>query len=345
MSFHLPCRLLRLSRPILASCLSTGLFACAAPGQGLDATPVQKPASMEVANPMASFARMVGGEWSGLSALHTWHWGPGKHSIRGGELEVIYWHPGHKQVRLLSLHADIPGVGRGSGEGTIKFEGETANGALDLYQPRGLRKLAMRWAFEGPDKYRDTLLEDSGAGFKPLAEWDRFRVPKRVETPPHAPEKTLKPPEHLRAFEALLGRTWEAQVSADDSGAGKAVDIQSTFEFVPDYVYGRVRAPSKDGEPAHLLDAYFYQHVRTLALRCLALSNRGGVYEGEVTVVDGGALQLDLKGYEGDRVVARFDFENDETLRQRVWTLDGAERTLMLDVHHKKLEPKSDQPR
>jgi hypothetical protein len=68
------------------------------------------------------------------------------------------------------------------------------------------------------------------------------------------------------------------------------------------------------------------------------------VYEGYLTVLDGGALQLDLKGYEGDRVVphiVRFDFEQDGTLRHRVWSLNGTERKLMLDVHHKELEPKN----
>ena len=32
--------------------------------------------------------------------------------------------------------------------------------------------------------------------------------------------------------------------------------------------------------------------------------------------------------------------EQGETLRQRVWSLEGTERTLMLDLHHKKLEQK-----
>lgn len=62
-------------------------------------------------------------------------------------------------------------------------------------------------------------------------------------------------------------------------------------------------------------------------------------------MVEGGALQLDLKGYEGDRVdrhVVRLDFEKDGTLRYRVWSLQGAERTLVLDVHHKKFKPKKD---
>ncbi|MBC7835866.1 MAG: hypothetical protein H7Y88_12320 [Phycisphaerales bacterium] len=205
--------------------------------------------------------------------------------------------------------------------------------------------MATRWTFDGPDKYHDTLLEDTGTGFKTLAEWDRFRVPTRSETSPRA-EEALNPPEHLKAFEALLGRTWEAKIGEGDSGIGKAFHIQSTYEFVPDYVSALVLAPSNDGEPTHLLDAYFYQRVGTGALRRLALSRLGGMYEGDLTVLDGGALQLELTGYEGDRVVrlvARLAFEKDGTLHQRVWSREGAGRILSLDVHFKKLEPKNDQ--
>ncbi len=51
----------------------------------------------------------------------------------------------------------------------------------------------------------------------------------------------------------------------------------------------------------------------------------------------------EVRSYEADQVgthVVRFDFEKDGTLHDRVWSIDGAKRTLMLDVHHKKLEPK-----
>jgi hypothetical protein len=54
-------------------------------------------------------------------------------------------------------------------------------------------------------------------------------------------------------------------------------------------------------------------------------SSGGGGYEGDATVLDGGALELDLKGYEGDRVVpmlARFDLAKDGSLRGRVGSLD-----------------------
>ena len=73
-------------------------------------------------------------------------------------------------------------------------------------------------------------------------------------------------------------------------------------------------------------------------------TNTMNLAAGETDIV-GGALQLDLKGYEGDQVVphvVRFDFEQDGTLRHRVWSLKGTERTLMFDVHHNKLEPKKD---
>ena len=303
----------------------------------------------KVADPMASFARMVGGEWrmtaqSGKSMFDTWHWGPGKHSLRvmtdgsgadgkpWRELQAVYWHPGRKQVRLLGLSP----FARGVSEGTITFEGETADAVFDLYQTGVRRRMRSRWAFDGPDKYHETLLEATGpAGYAPLVEWDLVRITPR----PCAAEEAPKPPERLKALEPFLGHTWEAK---GDWATGNAFQIRTTFEWVPyaDGIYARVVSPSKDGEPRHLLDAYLYHHTGADALRCLALSDRGGVYEGDLTVLDGGALQLDLKGYEGDRVVqhvVRFDFEKDGTLRHRVWSLRGTERTLMLDVHHKQV--------
>jgi hypothetical protein len=95
----------------------------------------------------------------------------------------------------------------------------------------------------------------------------------------------------------------------------------------------------------HELEAYFYLPLRTDVMRCLALSSGGAVYEGEVNVLDGGALQLDLKGYEGDRVVAhvvRLEIEKDGTLRQRDWSLEGARRTFRLDLSSRKLGPERD---
>jgi len=121
----------------------------------------------EVPEPMKGFERLTPGEWrttlaSGETFSTTWQWGPGRYSISQPGLELLYWHPGHQEVRTLSMHPDIPGVGRGVGEGTMRFEGDTAEGRLDLHQPRGLRRLGIRWEFQGPDTYLDTLLEQTG---------------------------------------------------------------------------------------------------------------------------------------------------------------------------------------
>lgn len=348
---------MRLQHTRLALSLVAALPACTAvQDESPDAKPVEEPAPAEVPDPMASFARMVPGEWrmtalAGTSTFDTWHWGPGQHSMRvmtdgsgsdvvpepWRELQVFYWHPGRKQVCLLALSP----FARGVSEGTIKFEGETADGVFDLYQTSGLRELGLRWTFDGPDKYHDVLLEATGPdGLKPVNEWDHFRSKGPLAPRQHTVEKEVpKPSERLKALTSLLGHTWEAK---SDWATGEAFYVQTTFEWIPyaDGIYARTVALTKYGEPSHLLDAYFFHHTGTNVLRCLALSNRGGVYEGDITVLDDGALQLDLKGYEGDQVVphvVRFDFEKDGTLRDRVWSLEGTDRKLMLDVHHNRI--------
>ncbi len=338
---------MRIRHAFIALCLTTALGAGAA---GQDKSPDAKPA--KTADPMANYARLIGGEWQttfpdGVKGYQAWQWGPGKHSIRkmayatgtadnpwGGE--VMYWHPGRKVVWVLSLHEDIPAVGRGVSEGPMKFEGDTAEGVAELHQSRGPRKLGSRWVFDGPDKYRDTLLEDTGAGLKPMNGWEFVRVKERVKVPPKvgeaAPAK-LRP--HLKVFESLLGHTWGAQ-----GDSANAFHIQTSFELIPslEVINARVVSPNKGGEPTQLLDVYFYHHLGTKQLRCLALSNHGGVYEG-TWAVDGEALQLDLKGYEGDKVVphaVRIDLEKNGTLRSQVCTINGAEKKVLFDVRHKR---------
>jgi hypothetical protein len=284
---------------------------------------------------------------AGTSTYDIWHWGTGKHSVRvmthgtdsegnpWHEMQVFYWHPGRKQVRLLGLSPFAQGVS----DGAIKFKGETAYAVFDLYQTGGRRKMGLRWVFDGPDKYYDILLEDTGAGLERMNEWNPFRSYGPPAPCPPTAEEAPKFPQRLKALEPFLGHTWEAK---GDWATGDALHIQSTFEFVPyaDGIYAHVIAPNKDGEPLHLLDGYVYHHTGTGALRCLALSNRGSVYEGDLPVLDGGALQFDLRGYEEDQVVrriVRLDIEQAGTILSHVWSLAGAERELMLDVRHKKL--------
>lgn len=301
------------------------------------------------ANPMASFARMVSGEWRlGTMQVDTWRWGPGERSVRmhtvgdgGGnpwrELVVYYWRPDQNQVRLLGFHPDIPGIGRGVAGGTIEFDGQTAVAAIELYQPGRLRPnrrtLGVRWTFDGPDAYHEELLEDSGAGLEPLAEWDLTRSIERTDAPRVEVGEAPKPSENLRAFEGLLGR-WKAQAAW--AGAG-AVELETTFEWLEylDVVSVRIVAREPGGEPSHVLDAYLYHHVGTGSLHCLALSKSGGVYEGCVAELEGGGLQIELQGFEEGHQsapLAQFDLEQGGGLRGRVWLLEGEGRRLLLDA-------------
>ena len=350
---------MRVQRTLLALSLSAAPSACAASDDRSDVQHARNPAPVEVDDPMASFARMVGGAWqvtlaSGVSGVHAWQWGPGQHSMRRmtysdaaanpWQGEVMYWHPGLGQVRLLSLHEDIPAVGRGVAEGAIWFDGETSHAIMDLDQPRGRRKLGQSQIFDGPDTYHEILLEDGGAGLQPLNALDFVRIQERPKPPPSAEPANLEFPEHWKPFEALVRSTWETDGAP---ASGGAVRIRSTFEWMPslEVVFARTHALNAKGEATPLLDAYVYRDVRTDALRCLALWHRGSVYEGNLTVLDGGAMQFDLKLYkdiQAVRHVARFDLEQGGHLRTRLWSLEGDERTLELDVAHQRLDPERD---
>lgn len=345
---------MRLDHIFLALTILAAQSACTAQqGKPPDTRPLQEAASTPA--PLTSFARLLPGEWkvtaqSGTSMFHTWNWGPGQHSIRrmtdgldaGGnpwrELRVAYWHPGRREVAWFGLSPYREGLM----EGTIRFEGESADAFFDLYQTGVLRKMRLRWAFDGPDRYREALLEAAGPdGFMPLAEWEHVRSSARTAKPQSTAPETSGPPSRWKALQPLLGHTWEAQIAGT---SGDAFPTRTTFEWIPqvDAIYARVLAPTKAGEAAHLLDAYLYRHTGTGSLRCVALSDRGGVYEGDLNVLEDGAWELDLTGDEGDRALrhaVRFDFEPDGTLRQRVWALEGAERALRLDLRHRKIEP------
>jgi hypothetical protein len=256
--------------------------------------------------------------------------------------EVVYWHPEHAEIRCLSLHGDIPAVGRGVAGGTIRFEGEITVATIGLDQPRGPRKLGQRQIFAGPDEYREVLLEDSGSGFQQLAAWDFVRVPARSAADVRAAEKTRPAlPEAWRAFEPLVNTAWEAHVDAPTVMPAR---VRSRFEWNADLetLCVQITRHMAAGLPSESIDAYVYRDVATPALRCLALSDLRGVHEGSATVLDDGAIELELKGYDGERVVSRvvrLEIEPGAQLRARCWTVAGSVRTLALDVRHEPLKP------
>lgn len=315
-----------------------------------------------IVEPLGDFARFVGGSWkttanTGTSMYDTWHWGPGRLSIRSmteGEaangapwhvLTVYYWHPSRKEIRTLSVNP----MWRGVSEGAITFDGTKAQGAAEMYQTVGRRELSLRWAFDGPDKYSDALFEKARGKVEMLAEWDRFRVPaappsKPPAVPMWAPAAT--PTKFLLPLQKLLGHAWEGKPEPDavTPQSLSTLRTRTKFEYVPDAdaIYGRVEIIGADGTPGHAMDLYLYHHTGAGVLRCLALTGRSAddvaVYEGDITPSDDGrAITIRLKRHTsaGETLMEdSVDFEPDGTMRQRVWTLDGQTRNGIADLRH-----------
>lgn len=316
---------------------------------------------------MAGFARLVGGEWrqtalAGTSTFDNWSWGPGQRWVRvvtdgfapdgrpWHEWQVYYWHPVRKQICLLGLSP----VYRGVSEGTLRFDGETAEGFSDLYQSGlapgplgGHRRLSMRWTFLAPDHYRDELLEDAGQGLQPQNEWEHFRTP--VPGPPRLllPADVPGPSPLLRDLVPLLAHPWEpvgaasgAWTEGADDGTS-AGNFRTAFTYLPwvDAIHVQINRPGPARETELLVEAWLYHHTGSRTLRCLALSHRGGVYEGEISVPEPGALLLRMKGAEGEwssHPELRIDFTADGTLRQRLWATTGGQSLLLLEHQHRK---------
>ncbi len=327
-------------------------------------------------NQMANFERLIGGEWkrtfaNGTSMVETWHWGPGKHSIRAmtegesasrqpwQELRVFYWHPAHKHVAVLGMSP----YARGITHGTIEFSGDAAKGRGELRQQHEnpsrtvVRSMGLRWKFDGPDKYHDVLLEDGGKGFEVLVEWDQFRSRVSGTQPSRKPIEKFsidlpRPSERLTPLLSLIGQTWESKEFAIDGKHAKTepLKVKTTFEWVPyaDVVYMRAAEIDKTGDTALVLDGYIYHNTghNTPAgiLRCLILTRDGGVYEGDV-VLEGETLQVQLEGHAGDQLVplhAQLRLEKDGTLRQSVWLQNGHQSVRPLfEVEHAKVPSKS----
>jgi hypothetical protein len=317
-----------------------------------DAGGTGTPAPSSAMDPLGGFGRMMPGEWkmtaaAGTSMYDTWHQGPGNHSFRvmthgesaahdpWRELQVVYWHPGRRQVRLLGIGPYEHSVF----EGSVTFGDERAEAELDLYQTRANRKILRRWIFTGPDTCRVALLESVGdAGFQPLVECEYTR--SVTLTPPIEPTgASTQPPARLAAFEPLLGRSWETSEPPTGAWAdGRALRLE--VEWVPyaEGIYARTFALPAHGRtdsPQHVLDTYIYYHTGAKALRTLSLSASGGVYEGDVKVLDDGSVRFAITADAGTGVAsyeALLEFGPGHGLRQRVWDVGDAGRTPKLDA-------------
>ena len=312
---------------------------------------------------MQPFSGFIGGRWkmtttAGKDTFDTWHWGPGRMSIRSmsfgtltsgkpwGTMTAYYWHPGQRQVRMLGVGSAFRGVS----EGTMTFDGNKAEGVFDLCQTGGKREMGLRWTFDGKDKFHDALLEKGARGYEVLAEWDRHRVPVAGGNERAAPGSVLQfeaPSKFLSPLTTLLGKAWQSQAEPGVEAPKPVGDlsVRTSFEYVPyvDAIQGRVSTIAADGTLSHAMDLYLYHHTGKRVLRCLALADsddgEGIVYEGDITPGDGGRwLRVDLTSQRASGVStleARVDFEEGGGVRLRAWRIEGGDRTLIVDQLHR----------
>jgi len=308
---------------------------------------------------LAPFARLTGGEWrvtfeSGESQRDLWIWGPGRRSIlnrtEGSDasgnpwraLDVYYWHPGREEVRLLGFRQHIATLGRGLAEGRMRFDGERAEAEFELWQPEFVRQprwMGLRWEFDGPHAYRETLLEGDGLGdVEPLAAWDYERPATGRALPPRATSEAPEPEHPMASFVPLLGRNWLGR------DAESADLLLSTVEWIPrvEVVHLRVTSSAWNEPSLHLLEAFVYHHPTADELRCLALTADGSVHEGEVSALAEGDLRLELRSHGSGREVVhdlRLELEESGSLHERAWILEAGERRLLSDRSHRAFEP------
>lgn len=305
-------------------------------------------------SPLAAFERLVDCEWqlgseSGWSQFDRWQWGPGKRSIisqtygtdnEGAPWRVlsVYYHdPEQSHIAMFSMHRDIPGIGRGLSDGTILFDGDTAEGVFDLHQsasPTGNaahRKMALKWSFTANEHYIDTLLEDSGRGFDTLAEWKRVRSDDLTPLPAVA-EADAKPSGEFAAFTPLAGRAWRSTI---ESPSGEAVRIRTQVEWIP-YVHvirARISTQADGQEPVAILEAFLYRHPVAGTLHAIVLSSDGTVYKGSLSINESDELRFDLRSTGDSRVLFEIDIEADKP-RSRVWSVEQTGRRLRWDTTH-----------
>jgi hypothetical protein len=315
-------------------------------------------------DPLAPFERMIGGRWkmttpAGRDTYDTWRWGPGRSSIRAlGEgtltegdpwrtLAVFYTHPGDRTVRWFGAQS----VMRGVAEGTVVFDGDRAEGEFTLHQSAGPRALGLRWTFDGPDQYRDELLDKIPGGFALQNAWTRRRVPSPAPNESPAAESRgakATASEFMRPFEGLLGRAWLRDPPADPAATRPAAAgrLRTAFEYLPhvDVVVGRIDRVAADGTSVHTTDLYLYHHTGARTLRFLALTvedaGRERVFEGDIGLsADGRALDLRIQEPRANGAAtheASLELPVDDAVRLRVWNSKDRAGPTILDVRYRR---------
>ena len=155
---------------LFAIALLCSLAAAASAGEEPPAA-APEAAAGAASNPLAPFARLVGGEWHIGPYRHVYEWGIGRRTVvartydeqgqLASEARWVY-HPGEQVIRGYSVDA-----GGSPFEMTTRFEGEELHNRLKTFGADGkVTEWSARWVFTGDDRYDWTLHVETEDGPK-----------------------------------------------------------------------------------------------------------------------------------------------------------------------------------
>jgi hypothetical protein len=302
---------------------------------------------------LAPFGRMVGGEWrvrfsNDTAQFDRWEWGAGRRSVvsetygSSGDgqpwraLAVYYWHPGGKEIRVLSAHPSVPMLGHGVATGTATISAEQMRAFMELRQsgsPDRPRRLEVRWDVRHPDAHRTTLLEKGESAYEELVRWEYARS-YAMSPLPQIAEAAATPRSSMAPIERLLRHRW---MTARDASNPASLQVEASLAWIPylEAVRARVALAGAASPLGSQVDLYIVRAAGAESFRALVLTASGFVYEGVVTMPDGSTLAFDLTGHERDGIVRRrgdIRFREDGSLRMRAWSDDDAVDAPDIDV-------------
>jgi len=141
---------------------------------------IAQDSSSASADPLAPFARLIGGKWYLGETSQVFEWGVGKKIIISSSYFVSdkgeklvsqgnwFWHPGEKQLKGYFVAIDMPVA---FFDYTTRFEGNKMINALKSYTPKGkLETYSEIFEFTSDNEYQWTLYSETPTGAKKVME-------------------------------------------------------------------------------------------------------------------------------------------------------------------------------
>lgn len=268
----------------------------------------QRPVQIEkVTGPMSQFERLTSGEWrmksvGGSQFFETWRYGPGGHSVRKfthgvnlhdnnrpwREVEIFYWHPGEKKVRTIGFSPYKASVSRGS----IELKAGKLESRFEMNQEGDIRNLGIEIAFQGKDKFQETLYESvNDQPYVVGNQWNH--VWSKTETPVPVLKSTETPkPAGAQAFlTAFADKAWQGRSPVKTTGTHR-----TDFEWIPYANVMNIRSTSKPakGSTMSQYDLYLYQIPSARRVQAFALFQDGSHGEGHAVSSNSGTFEIRL---------------------------------------------------